>query len=192
MTDRNFDYEFHLSIKESYYLNDFNQVNMEIKSMTFGPNGHIFMNGFDIEGEFEYLGELRDDHMIFRKQYVGSHSLFYVGKFKNDRIECIYCYEEHELLDAKLALDDGIYNAIFEFNTTPYVIIDEDNVHSLILSRHNSIKYKGLAYIDDKYYRAKVTLFQNEVFRLEYDNVNFNGKFEGKFDAVEKKLYITL
>jgi hypothetical protein len=115
--------KFKLDIKKAFYYEylDSEPVPVDIKYMMFRSDGEVFTEGSDEVGQFKFTGEFKNGFIYLKKDYIGQHKVYYLGKLVGNSVKLIYAFDnDWEDLEDELNDEDVEIMAEIEFVTTPY------------------------------------------------------------------------
>lgn len=106
--------DFRLAVTKANFVHGDITYPMDIPYLNFHKDGTISLEGSDDNGEFNFTGHINEPFLFLKKQYVGKHAVFYVGKLDNTKLNLYFSFtEDHE--EGKNALNNGQANGMMEF-----------------------------------------------------------------------------
>jgi hypothetical protein len=169
-------FNFQLKISKSVYYQDGSEYPVEIPFLQFQKDGNVTLKGSDSVGEFDFTGHIENIYIFLKKQYIGQHSLFYVGKLNQNKLNLFYSFQHDDNL-GKEKVDNGEFNALIEFESENFKFFrhgDEGEDWQIFLNPLENGKSKGLGVIKGK------------TVKLSYKKKEEYGKLQMKYDNYEK------
>lgn len=146
-------YNYKLTISKHVFFQDGEEYPVDVPYLFFQADGNVTLQGSDDVGEFNFSGRAEEDYMYLKKEYVGQHTVFYVGKLDGNVLNLWYSFEEDEEA-GKQKVDEGEKNALMEFESDMYSFyrngFDCGDNYPLFLRQNDSGKRKGLSRMKGK------------------------------------------
>merc|ERR1711957_441903 len=145
-------YDYRLTISKSVYFQDGEEFPVDVPYLNFQQDGEVTLTGSDEVGEFNFTGHAEEDYLFLNKAYVGQHTVYYVGKLEENKLNLFYAFEEDQD-GGKAKVDGGEFNALMEFESEQFRFFrdgtDNDSFQIFLRTDENG-KSKGLGRIKGK------------------------------------------
>jgi len=170
-------YDYRLKISKSVYFQDGNEFPVDVPYLNFQQDGNVTLKGFDEVGEFEFTGHAEDQYLFLKKQYIGQHTVFYVGKLEENKLNLFFNFEEDNE-GGKAKVDAGEFNALMEFEAEQFRFFrdgSDGESFSFFLHPDGDGKRKGLGIVKGK--TVKISYKKKDDSRV---------KLQMKYQDIEK------
>jgi len=161
---------YRLELSESFYLYSKKKINTHVDYIDFNLNGRFECKGSDEVGNFEIKGKFNKNLIKFKKNYIGKHRVFYLGKFEKNKINMFYYFEKNEKEDIKSKLKEGLFNSVIVFKSQAYEYKDnevENDKNIILLSNDEESKcdnQSGLLFDKNGIFEVKINSNDNNPF----------------------------
>jgi hypothetical protein len=182
------DKTFRLTISKAHYFQHGTAHAMKMDYFDFKPTGDVHMEGSDDVGQFVFTGFLKNGFLFLKKQYIGKHAVFYVGKLDGDVVKLAYDFKgEYQNLKNQVNSGNVMAEIVFKTNAYKLVVTDTgEKVQDLYLhSNTDGDEFTGLAFKDGKFLTnvyAKIKKGGKKA-TVKFTTKNYKEKYHGKFDA---------
>lgn len=181
-------YNYKLTISKSVYFQDGEEYPVDTPYLMFQADGNVALQGSDDVGEFEFTGYAEDEFLYLKKQYIGQHTVYYVGKLEENNLNLFYSFEEDNE-GGKAKVEAGEFNALMEFESQRFRLFREGPAGeswSMFLRNDDSGKQKGLGRMKGK--TCKISYKTKEEnkgkIQLKYNDYEKTFKVDTGFDGL--------